>query len=242
VRPIVILKTGDTLPGIDEARGDFDTWIAPELGWDEALVSIIEVHRGEALPPADSVAGVVVTGSPAMVTDREPWSVRSERWLAELVEIGTPVLGICYGHQLLAEAFGGKVGRNPRGREIGTVEIELLDHVDDPIFGHFDGKLPAHVTHLESVLRLPEGARHLARSDADEHHAFRLGPRAWGVQFHPEFDADIMRRYIEARREIMLGEGLDADRIHEEVTETPLASSLIARFGEYVQERERTLG
>jgi GMP synthase (glutamine-hydrolysing) len=240
VRSIVILKVGDTLPAISEARGDFDAWIAPRLGVDAALVTTVEVHRGEALPPVRSASGVVVTGSPAMVTDREAWSEQSARWLAELVEAGTPLLGICYGHQLLADAFGGEVARNPRGREIGTVEIELFDHRDDPLFFDFEPTELAHATHLEAVVRLPDGARLLAGNAADPHHAFRIGPHAWGVQFHPEFDADIMRRYVMARREVLQAEGLDADGILAEVVETPRACGVLRRFGDYVGERERT--
>ena len=238
MRPIVILKTGNTLPGIDTARGDFDAWIAPGLGWREDEVRVVEAHRDEPLPPADAVSGAVVTGSPAMVTDHEPWSVRAGEWLAELVALGTPIFGICYGHQLLAEALGGDVGLNPRGREIGTVDIELFDHQDDALFGGLGARMPAHTTHLETVLRLPEGARALARSALDDNHAFRVGACAWGVQFHPEFDADIMRRYVEARRAPILEEGLDADGIHAAVDETPASTGLLARFGELVRQRE----
>ena len=235
---MVILKVGDTLPGIVEARGDFDDWVAPMLGWPGEDLLIVEAHRDEPLPPTDEISGTVVTGSPAMVTDREPWSERSGRWLTELVEAQTPIFGICYGHQLLAQALGGEVGKNPRGREIGTVDVELFDHHDDPLFAGLASPLQAHTTHVESVLRLPDGARHFGRNEADAHHVFRVGTHAWGVQFHPEFDADIMRRYIRARREILLGEGLDADRIDESVSETPRASGLVERFGEFVRQRE----
>jgi len=238
LRPIVILKTGDTLPGIGEARGDFDAWIGPSLGWPEEDVLVIDAHRDEPLPEPATVSGTVVTGSPAMVTDRPDWSERAGRWLVDLLEVGAPILGICYGHQLLADALGGEVGPNPRGREIGTVHVELFDHHDDPLFAGLSDRLPAHTTHLESVLRLPKGAHNMGRSEADDHHAFRVGANAWGVQFHPEFDADIMRRYIEARWDLIDGEGLDADDIHQSVEETPASTALLARFGELVRQRE----
>ena len=83
--------------------------------------------RGEALPDPRSVRAVVVTGSAAMVTSREPWSERTAAWLCETVEVKTPVLGICYGHQLLAHALGGRVEDNPQGRHIGTVDVTLTD-------------------------------------------------------------------------------------------------------------------
>lgn len=238
MRPIAILKTGDTLPGIGEVRGDFDDWISPGLGVSPDEVLVIEAHRGDALPNEDEIAGVVVTGSPAMVTHREPWSEGAGVWLAELARADRPILGICYGHQLLADALGGEVGSNPLGREIGTVEIEFSDHRGDPLLSTLPARVDVHTTHVESVLSLPRGATLLARSEGDPHHAYRIGERVWGVQFHPEFDADIMRRYIAARAELIESEGLDAGAIADAVRETPMSASLIGRFAALVRDWE----
>ena len=65
----------------------------------------------------------------------------------------------------------------------------------DPLLGVWGDAEPAHVTHLESVLALPAGAVRLAESDLDPVQAFSVGERAWGVQFHPEFDAETVRAY-----------------------------------------------
>ena len=124
------------------------------------------------------------------------------------------MLGICYGHQLLAHALGGEVGRNPRGREIGTVVVRRLAPAQhDPLLGVWSEAEPAHVTHLESVLALPAGAVRLAESDLDPVQAFTVGERAWGVQFHPEFDAETVRAYLLARTEKVRAEGLDPDAL-----------------------------
>ena len=74
------------------------------------------------------------------------------------------------------------------------------------------------------------GARLLAGNAADPHHAFAWGEQAWGVQFHPEFDADVIRAYLTARRELLLEEGMDAERLEGEVTETPDGTRLLRRF------------
>src|SRR3546814_6485680 len=93
-----------------------------------------------------------------------------------------------YGHQLLAHALGGEVGDNPNGRKMGTVAVDLLPAAaDDPLFTGLPDRFLAQATHQQSVLRAPEGATVLARSDHDDCHAFRWGEAAWGVQFHPEF-------------------------------------------------------
>jgi GMP synthase (glutamine-hydrolysing) len=228
---VLVVKTGSTLPGIRARRGDFESWIARGMGLAPDEVSVLDVTEGAKLPDPVAPAGVVVTGSSAMVSAREPWSERTGAWLADAVRAGTPVLGICYGHQLLAHGLGGRVGRNPRGREIGTVRLRLAPEARrDALLGGLPEATHAHATHVESVLELPPGATRLAASDADPNQAFAAGPRAWGVQFHPEFDADVMRGYLESRRDVLRDEGLDADRLLALVRETPEAGSLLRRF------------
>jgi GMP synthase (glutamine-hydrolysing) len=228
--PILIVKTGVTVPELVERRGDFEDWIARGLALGPDRLRVASVFSGDALPDPASLSGVVVTGSSAMVSHRETWSEESAAWLRGAVGSGLPVLGICYGHQLLAHAFGGRVGRNPRGREIGSVEVRLRDARADPLLRGLPDRAHFQATHVESVLALPRGAVLLAENEADPHHAFRLGDAAWGVQFHPEFDADVMRGYLEVRRDVLLDEGLDPDALHRSVVDTPQGAVLLRRF------------
>jgi GMP synthase (glutamine-hydrolysing) len=234
---MLVVQTGRTLPSLRARRGDYDSWIAAAMGLDLASVDVVPVFEGAPLPEPGSVAGVVVTGSPAMVSHREPWSVRTGAWLEQAVADATPVFGICYGHQLLADALGGRAGANPRGREIGTVEVELLpEAADDPLFAATPRRIRAHTTHLETVLELPAGARVLARNAADPHHAVAFAPRAWGVQFHPEFDADVMRTYLTERSELLRAEGRDPGELLADTEECPESAALLRRFAELVRE------
>src|SRR5690606_19105267 len=101
--------------------------------------------------------------------------------------------------QLLAHALGGAVDYNPRGREMGTVEVALAGHAaTDPLFEGLPETLAAHATHLQTVLAPPPGATVLARSALDDCQAFRWGEATWGLQFHPEFSTGMMRGYIHA--------------------------------------------
>lgn len=240
---ILILKTGEALPPVKRRCGDFEDWIARGLGRPLDSLEVASVYKGDSLPSVDSIRGVVITGSPAMVTERLDWSEASARWLAKIVEKDiVPVLGLCYGHQLLAHALGGKVGSNPKGREMGTVdvtfhrkEIESAGESDGPVPIFERGVLRGHMSHVESVLRPPKDAEIFARTDLDPHSVLAFGPRQWGVQFHPEFDREIMQGYVEARRDVLTSEGLDPDRMIAEAVETVLITRVLARFADWVE-------
>lgn len=228
--PFLIVETGQPVASMRRHRG-FPHWIrvAAGLARDEAVV--IDVERGGALPSREGFAGAIVTGSGAMVTDRAEWSERSADWLREAAHAGLPLFGICYGHQLLAHALGGEVGNHPQGREMGTIGLELHPGAEaDPLFGGLPARFPAQATHLQTVLRPPEGATVLARSRHDACHAFRWGDRAWGVQFHPEFSAGHMRGYVRARQDALRSEGHCPKTIAEAVSAAPHARRVLRRF------------
>lgn len=236
---VVILKTGTTYPSIRERFGDFDDWFL--RGLSPALDTTVTDVTANDLPgePADW-DGMVVTGSPAMVSDRESWSEAAARWLARAVDARVPVLGVCYGHQLLAHALGGEVGYHPQGRETGTREVELTAAAaEDPLFGALPRRFPAQLTHRQSVLRLPPEAILLGRSAFEPHQAFRVGPCAWGVQFHPEFTDAVMRAYLEVQAPELVREGLAPDRLLADVRPAPQASQLLPRFSDYLLTHQR---
>ena len=228
-RRFLIVETGQPVPSM-RRYGGFPHWIRVAAGLSEHDAVVVDVERGAALPSADDFAGVIVTGSGAMVTDRAEWSERTATWLREAAHAGAPIFGICYGHQLLAHALGGEVGPNPRGREMGTFDIETHEVASDDLLFAAGSRFPAQTTHLQSVLRLPEGATLLAHSALEPHHAFRWGERVWGVQFHPEFSATHMRGYIRARSGPLYQEGLDPVALVAGVRAAPEARAVLQRF------------
>lgn len=230
MKPFLILETG--LP-IDALRrhGSFGHWIRVAAGLHGREVRECRVTCGENLPDASDYAGVFITGSGAMVSDREAWSERSADWLRDAAEAGKPLFGICYGHQLLAHALGGEVHYNPRGREMGTVPLDLAPSAaDDPLFAGLPRRMPAQTTHLQTVLKPPTNAQVLASSEKDDCQAFRWGEQVWGVQFHPEFSADMMRGYIQARREALEREGIAHRELLRSVKPSPQARRVLKRF------------
>ena len=232
-RFLAIIKLGSTFPELAARRGDFEDWVVKGLGPLSIPVQTINPIRGDPFPDVDSLAGLVLTGSAAMVTDRQDWSERTAQWLLDLLPREIPLLGICYGHQLLAHALGYTVADNPRGPEEGTVPIHLTAAAaQDALFAGLQNPFWAQVSHRQSVLQLPEGAILLARSDKEPIHAYRFGRCAWGVQFHPEFDADIQLAYIRRTANCLRDAGYDPDLLAQQVRPTPEAAGLLRQFGQ----------
>ena len=237
--PFLILETGQ--PAAPLRRfGGFPHWIRVAAGLAADDTVAMNVERGDALPAREGFAGAMITGSAAMVTEQLPWSERSAAWLRDAAEAGLPLFGICYGHQLLAHALGGEVGDNPAGRQMGTIEVSLLPAAaDDPLFAGVPDPFLAQSTHLQAVLRLPEGAVALATSERDRFHAFRWGDSAWGVQFHPEFSTAHMRGYLRARRVALAREGFDPQAMLRAASAAPHARGILRRFVREARKRAR---
>lgn len=236
MKSLVIIKTGQTYPDIKAEHGDFEHWFLAGLEHPGLKLSVHNPTAGEALPR--SADGIVITGSPAMVSDREPWSELTAQWLRTMMDQDIPVLGVCYGHQLLAHACGGSVGYRPQGREMGTLPVQLEDPArEDALFTDLPDGFLAHLTHRQSVLSLPPNAIRLARSEQEPNQAFRIGRHAWGVQFHPEFSAPIMQAYIARLKADLQREGIDARALSESISDTPQASALLARFARLIAQR-----
>lgn len=234
---LYIIKAGTTFPEVAEKYGDFDLWTINSMGISPDDAIVVDVQNNEPLPAPQKCRGVVITGSHAMVTDHLPWSDKLLKWIPKLVKEKVPYMGICYGHQLLAEAMDGRVGFHPGGKEIGTVDIVLSGESDkDPLFKTMPKRLPVHVTHSQCIQRLPPGAVHLAFNDFESYHAFRLGSCAWGVQFHPEYRIDIIKEYIIQQADELKSSGRDIDKIMMTVRETPEATKLMKRFMSFIKE------
>ena len=133
---LVVIKTGTKPASLAGHPGDYEDWILDGMGWPRVAARVVAVHQGGTLPPPAHVAGAAITGAATMVTDGDAWIEATAAWLRDAVAAGLPVLGICYGHQLLAHALGGIAGWNPNGVEVGVVDVGLLeDATDDPLLG-----------------------------------------------------------------------------------------------------------
>ena len=233
---LIIVQTGTAAEPLRAAHGDYPDWFQQSLGF---TMPVVRAHQGEELAAALErlkPAGVLVTGSPLSVTENAPWMRQLGDDLLRLGARGTPVLGICFGHQLLARAAGGEVIVNPRGREIGTVRVQLTPQGrKDPLFRFCaSGEFETQATHVDAVDPLPRGAVLLASNENSAVQAFRLSEMVAAVQFHPELSAAAMKDLICSRRDKLEAEGRDVGAILAAVHETP-AAQILRAFAEQVQ-------
>lgn len=241
---ILIVKAGTTFPSLKAIKGDFDEWVVRGFGRNSPVeVEVAEVSAGAVLPPAAGFSGVIVTGSHEMVTDHTAWSERTAEWLWKAVKMEIPTLGICYGHQLLAYAFGGKIGCNPNGWEAGTVVVTPNAFgSQDTLLGGFQGPFKAQMCHRQSVLELPKGAVPLAVTRKETCAAFSINQCAWGLQFHPEFDSRITKVYVLRHSDDLTEQGENVQQTLASCMETGCGREIFQQFLSVVADRMRPLG
>jgi GMP synthase (glutamine-hydrolysing) len=210
-------------------HGDFVRWFEDTVG-PGLRISVADAVQGP-LPEASAQDGVIVTGSFDSVTRHSPWMEALGRWLVEAGQT-VPVLGVCFGHQLLGHALGGRVERNPLGQEVGTREIELTEAGrGDPLFRGLPARFLAQEAHEDQVAPAPPGAVLLAQNAHSPVQAFAHGRFIRGVQFHPEFSAERCRDLCreEARQLDAARPGL-AQEAEASIRETPEASQVLRNW------------
>jgi GMP synthase-like glutamine amidotransferase len=145
----------------------------------------VELDEGGVIPPLDGFDMLLVMGGPMDVweTDKHPWLHEEIAAIRDWVTAGRPYLGLCFGHQLLAQAMGGHVGLMEGRPEVGIAQVPIAA---DPLFAGVPALCTCFQWHGAEVKRLPEGAVLLASSEACPIQAFRLGESAYGLQFHME--------------------------------------------------------
>ena len=232
MKKILLVRAGSVYPEIRRVHGDFDQPFirASELGAD--AFDVVDPARGDALPTSPSVyCGVLVSGSHSSAYDPEPWIRDIEALVRDTVDSEVPLLGVCFGAQVIATALGGRVAKNPRGPELGTVRIELnSEGRRDPLFEGLPSAFNAQASHNDYIEILPDGAELLASNAHTEVQAYRVGPKAHAVQFHPEIYVEMMRdiiRYGVQCEDVTAEEG---EALENRLAPTPEATSLLRRF------------
>ncbi len=170
------------------------------LAEDRVEWHVVNLQHGEEIPPLENYDALWVMGGPMDVwdTDEYPWLITEKaaisRWVGEL---NKPYLGLCLGHQLLAEAMGGKCALlgSP---EIGVLDVALTEAgKSDVLFEGMPDRQKCLQWHSVCVEEIPENAIVLASSDACQVQALRVGAKAWSMQYHVEIEADTVSNWGE---------------------------------------------
>lgn len=172
-----------------------------------ARAEVFNVCRGEYPDSAQQFDAYLITGSKADAFSDEPWVARLRDYVRERFSAGDKLLGICFGHQLLAHSLGGHAGRSEKGWGLGVQQYEL--HGNPSWMQPALTRLQLQASHQDQVHKLPVGAQLLASSDFCEHAAFHIGDQLLCFQGHPEFPDGYARCLLDLRRE-RLGNELHA--------------------------------
>lgn len=191
-----LVLLGSPPPGLPDTEGGYPAMFGALLAPHGITLEAIDAQAGE-LPDDPAVFDAyVLTGSATSVYDDEPWIAPAEDLLRRIVAAGIPVAGICFGHQLLAQALGGRVEKAEVGWGMGV-------HTYDLDLDRGPASMSLQAMHQDQVVALPEGARVWARSEHCPIAGFTVGDRVWTVQAHPEFSAAFAGGLVERRRPVV---------------------------------------
>ncbi|ESQ77493.1 type 1 glutamine amidotransferase [Asticcacaulis sp. YBE204] len=231
---IAILETGVPPDNLSDTYGTYADMFAQHLAAPNRQFRVFRTLEGELPDPADHLTGVVITGSPAGVYEDHPWITSLIDWLKG-VDVAVPVVGICFGHQVMAQAWGGHVEKSKKGWGVGLHEYTIHDNALWRELAETD--LPAlhvAVTHQDQVVKKPDAAIILAGSEFTPHGALYYTDRkAISFQCHPEFCQDFAGDLLLSRRGTRISEHL-VDQALESLKSTSSRDQVLGAISKFL--------
>jgi len=202
-KQILILKTGTTNAPVVEKHGDYDDWFKETLSEFPIDWHLVYAYQDDSLPPPKTFDGILVTGSPSSAWEHAPWMQRIVLWLTDLIQTqSTPLLAVCFGHQLLGQALGGTVIVNPKGIEVGSIDVKLTPQAQsDPLLANLPSSVQVYSIHKDIVTNLPlsNNITRLGSTSNTEVQALAVGPMIRSLQFHPELSYAALSELLHVR-------------------------------------------
>ncbi len=203
---IGLLQTGEVDPELCAAHGRYPPMFERLFAAADPTIRlrVYPVLDGVLPERVDACDAWLVTGSKSGVYDPDPWIPPLKRFLAAAYAAEAPIIGVCFGHQILAEALGGRAEKSPKGWGVGLHDYAVVAPEGADMIAATGETIRLRAIHQDQVVAAPPGATLLARSDFCAFAALGYGdptdPVAISLQPHPEFDAEFVSALVRLRR------------------------------------------
>ncbi len=230
-RRLLLFKLQRAPTALRAEEGDFEHYFARGLGVAVEELRVVETVRGEEAPPPGEVAGAIFSGSDAMVTEPTAWMEKLRQWVRTALRERVPLLGVCFGHQLLAQTLGGRVDWNPGGPGFGSEQLTLSEAGRaDSLFAEVAPRPLFQLWHQQAVTRMPPEAVLLAGNARVSVQSFRWRDQVWGTQFHPEFTPAVVRGYTRELSAKLPKLGTDPKALLDRLEDSPAGPRVLGNF------------
>lgn len=205
-----LLQCGHVREDVAVDHGDYPELFAALLAPANLELVTFEVERGHLPSSPQDCDAWLVSGSASSVYEDLEWITSTGAFLAEVVQREVPLVGVCFGHQLLAQALGGKVEKSPNGWGVGIQRYDVVGDLPHWPEADHPASFTLLASHQDQVVDLPDGATVIARSSHCPVAAYSLGDRVVAVQAHPEFTPALTRDLITVRHDLIGADVADA--------------------------------
>ncbi len=221
---IGILQTGHAMEQIQQVQGDYDAMFARLLdgnGFDYVTFNVVDNEFPNGAEAAD---GWLITGSRHGAYEDHDWIPPLEALIREIYAAGRPLIGICFGHQIIAQALGGRVEKFSGGWDAGLTEYEIEGE-----------NLALNAWHQDQVVERPQDARVIGSTPFCQYAALAYGDRILTYQPHPEFDEFVIEQFIEHRGKGVLSDKM-MDKARAGLTQSTGRDQIAKRMAEFFRQ------